>query len=88
MRLAICVLLLIATVACGVAAIVTLLISVSETAPGTTTWAAVTRGAFLSRKHFTERGWRLRGRAIRLQLLTMALMVVLFLTCAELRNQG
>jgi len=84
MHLAACVLLLIATVACGVAAIVTLLISISETAPGTSTWAAVTRSAFLSRKHFTERGWRLRGRAIRFQLLTMALMIVLFLTCSEL----
>jgi hypothetical protein len=84
MHLALCVLLLILTVASGVTAIVNLLISVSETAPGTSTWAAVTRGAFLSRKHFTERGWRLRGRAIRFQLLTMALMIVLFLTCSEL----
>ncbi|HEY0154386.1 MAG TPA: hypothetical protein VGB92_20405 [Longimicrobium sp.] len=84
MHLAACVLLLILTVVSGVTAIVNLLISVSETAPGTSTWAAVTRGAFLSRKHFTERGWRLRGRAIRFQLLTMALMIVLFLTCSEL----
>ncbi len=86
MHLAACVLLLIATVASGVAAIVNLLISISETSPGTSTWAAMTRTAFLSRKHFTERGWRLRGRAIRFQLLTMALMVVLFLTCAELSS--
>jgi hypothetical protein len=84
MHLAACVLLLIVTVASGVTAIVNLLISISETAPGTSTWAAVTRSAFLSRKHFTERGWKLRGRAIRFQLLTMALMIVLFLTCAEL----
>ncbi|HEX8674114.1 MAG TPA: hypothetical protein VF710_19605 [Longimicrobium sp.] len=84
MRLAVCVLLFILTVASGVTAFVNLLISISETAPGTSTWAVVTRGAFLSRKHFTERGWRLRGRAIRFQLLTMALMGVLFLTCAEL----
>ena len=83
MHLVACALLFILTASSGVTAFVSMLVSISETAPGTSAWAVVTRYAFLSRRHFTERGWKLRGRAIRFQLLTMALMGILFLICAE-----
>ncbi len=80
---ALCILLFFAMGACGGYALVSVLGSVSETAPGTSTWTALTRGAFLGRKHFTERGWSLRRRALWFQLAAMGLMVVFFLTCAE-----
>jgi hypothetical protein len=37
----------------------------------------------MTQKNFTERGWRLRRRAVRFQLLALALMAVFFLVCAE-----
>jgi hypothetical protein len=83
MRDLLCIALFFAGAACVVTALASIAMSTRETAPGTSTWTALTRGAFLHRKHFTERGWRLRTRAVRFQLLALALAAVFFFTCAE-----
>ena len=79
-----CALLFLAAAGSGAAALGCVVRSALHTAPGTSTWTALTRGAFLHRKHFTERGWRLRGRGVLFALLACALMAAFFFTCAEL----
>lgn len=69
---------------CIVTTLVSTVASTRETAPGTTMGDALTRGAFLGPKQFTERGRRLRRRATRFGLLAFTFMVAFFFTCAEL----
>lgn len=83
MRDILCMMLFFAAVACGGVAVVSIFASASETAPGTSSRSALTRGAFLGQKQFTERGQRLRRRAVMFQLAAMGLMVILVLACAE-----
>ena len=84
MRELLCMFLFFGAVVCIVTTLVSTLASARETAPGTTMGDALTRGAFLGPKQFTERGRRLRRRAVRFGLLAFAIGVAFFFTCADL----
>jgi hypothetical protein len=84
MRELLCMFLFFGAVACIVTALASIVASARETAPGTTAGDALTRGAFLGPKRFTERGRRLRRRAVWFQLTAFAIGAAFFFTCAEL----
>jgi hypothetical protein len=61
---------------CFAAAQWSMLSAFRELAPGARRSEVVARGIFAGEKHFTERGWRLRNRAVALQGIAAFFLVV------------